>query len=399
MAHTDELFEDLGDESETGERSSVSAKVVFKPSRRGERYLLPPSLDELIGPDNLVRFIDAVVERLDLSELIAQYRGGGASAYHPAMLLKVWLFGWCRKVSTARPLAAALTRDVEFMWLAGEQRPGFVTLSDFRRRLNGTIKDIFRDVVGLAIQAGLVRKEELYIDHTKMEANSNPHRVVWRKNAERYLSRAEAELERLLELIDRLNEEEEEQEQEPAEGPGVDELTPELLDDLVERVNRRLKAGEKERSEATEEKKQLRRGKDRLEARGRYQDQLEQLDGRNSMARSDPDSSAMMMKDKVTIRPGYNLGIAAENGIVVGYDVSNNANDSVSFTAVLEEARNTLDETPERVGYNQSWWIKKQKGHTLRSRRTNSIRRRNVCPEGRIHRKAVTYQHKMKCWS
>ena len=346
MAHTDGLFEDVGVESDGDEGRSVSAKVVFKPTHRGECYLLPPSLDELIGADNLVRFIDAVVERLDLGELIEQYRGGGASAYHPSTLLKIWLFGWCRKVYTARPLAAALTRDVEFMWLAGEQRPSFVTLSDFRRRLNGTIKDIFKDVVGLAIRAGLVRKEELYIDHTKMEANSNPHRVVWRKNAERYLSRAEAELERLLELIDRLNEEEE---REPAECPQVDELTPELLDELVERVNERLKAGEKERSEATEEKKQLRRGKERLQARQRYQEQLEQLDGRNSMARSDPDSSAMMMKDKVTIRPGYNLGIAAENGIVVGYDVSNNANDSVSFAAVLDDARKAVGGNPERV--------------------------------------------------
>ena len=64
------------------------AKVVFKPSHRGECYLLPPSLDELIGNDNLVRFVDAVVDRLELSELIERYTGGGASAYHPATLLR-----------------------------------------------------------------------------------------------------------------------------------------------------------------------------------------------------------------------------------------------------------------------------------------------------------------------
>lgn len=171
MEETVGLFDDVRAETDHGTEESVNAKVVFKPSHRGECYLLPPSLDELIGPGNLIRFVDAVVERLDLSELVEQYRGGGASAYHPATLLKIWLFGWCRKVYTARPLAAALTRDVEFMWLAGEKRPSLVTLSNFRRRLNGTIKEIFRDVVELAIRAVLVRREELNIDHTRLSGS------------------------------------------------------------------------------------------------------------------------------------------------------------------------------------------------------------------------------------
>lgn len=346
MSANDQLFEDLeiGAEKVTG--TAGGGKMVFKPSHRGECYLLPPSLDELIGPQNLVRFVDAVVDRLDLSDVIEKYRGGGASAYHPAMLLKIWLFGWCRKVYTSRPLAAALTRDVEFMWLAGEQRPSFMTLADFRRRLNTTIKQIFKDVAGLVMQAGLVRGDELYIDHTKMEANNSRHRVVWRKNAERYLDRANEELEKLLVLIDRLNDEEETR---PEAHPKSEALTAELLDELVERVNGRLKEGVIEREQATEEKKQLRQGKERLAARARYQQQLDELDGRNSMGKSDPESSAMLMKDHITVQPGYNLGIAVENGIVVGYDVSNNANDGVSFQAVLDDAANTIGGSPKRV--------------------------------------------------
>ena len=346
MAAVDALFEGVGADGGSRGGEASGAKVVFKPSHRGECYLLPPSLDELIGSDNLVRFVDAVVDRLDLSGLIEQYKGGGASAYHPATLLKIWLFGWCRRVYTARPLAAALGRDIEFMWLSGEQRPSFVTLADFRRRLNGTIKEIFKEIVGLAICAGMVRKEEIYIDHTKMEANSNRHRVVWRKSVEKYLSRAEAELDRLLELIDQLNEEEE---TEADQQPQIDSLTSQMMDELIERVNQRVKAGEKERSDATAQKRQLRRGKDRLEARERYLSTLERLEGRNSLAKSDPESTAMMMKDGVTIRPGYNLGIASENGIVVGYDVSNNSNDSMSFKPVLDDARSSLGRKPKRV--------------------------------------------------
>lgn len=127
------------------------------------------------------------------------------------------------------------------MWLSGEQRLSFVTPADFRRRLNGTIKDIFKQIVGLAIRAGMVRKEEIYMDHTKTEANSNRYRVVWRKSVEKYLGRAEAELDRLLDLIDELNKKEE---TEAEQQPQFDSLTPKMMDELIERVNQRVKAGE-----------------------------------------------------------------------------------------------------------------------------------------------------------
>ena len=146
------------------------------------------------------------------------------------------------------------------MWLAGEQRQSFVTLAGFRRRLNGTIKNILKEIVGLSIRAGMVRKEQIYINHTKMEANSNRHRVVWRKRVEKYLGRAEAELERLLELIDRLNEEEQ---AECEQQVPIDTLTPQMLDELIERVNQRVKAREKARSEAAAQKRQLRRSRQR----------------------------------------------------------------------------------------------------------------------------------------
>ena len=77
VAGTDWLFEDDRAKVEQDDEGCGNAKVVFKPSHRGESYLLPPSLNELIGPDNLVRFVDAVVDRLDLSGLIERYKGGG----------------------------------------------------------------------------------------------------------------------------------------------------------------------------------------------------------------------------------------------------------------------------------------------------------------------------------
>ena len=84
MAGTGRLLEAVGTEAGPDARGAGNSKVVFRPSHRGACYPLPPSLDELIGPQNLVRFVDVVVDRLDLSGLIEQHKGGGASACHPA---------------------------------------------------------------------------------------------------------------------------------------------------------------------------------------------------------------------------------------------------------------------------------------------------------------------------
>jgi hypothetical protein len=120
------------------------------------------------------------------------------------------------------------------MWIAGTQTPSFMTLSEFRKSLGKDIKTIFKEVVKLAMTAGVIDGSEIYIDHTKVEANANRHRVTWRKNVERHLTKAEMELDKLLELIDRLNDEEERQFPSPGDQAlPVTTITPDMLDALA----------------------------------------------------------------------------------------------------------------------------------------------------------------------
>lgn len=346
----EELFPDI--ELQKGhqrEKQTTGRKVVFRMDHRNQQFLLPPSLDEFVPPDHLARFIDAVVDRLDLSEILARYKGGGASAYHPALLLKIWLFGWLRKIYTSRPLALACRRDVEFMWLTGNQTPSFMTLSDFRKKLGKDIKTIFKEVVKMAMTAGVIDGSEIYIDHTKMEANANRNRMIWRKNAERFLSKVEVELDKLLELIDRLNSEEENESSSPEEKTTVSDITPDMLDNLANRINQQLKEGKKGRDQGADEKNTLRKGKKRIEQQKKYQSILEELGDKTSMSMGDREAPAMMMKDKVSIKPGYNVGITTQNGIVTGFDISDNSNDANSFKILLTEAQHNLDTKAKRV--------------------------------------------------
>lgn len=236
------------------------------------------------------------------------------------------------------------------MWIAGGQTPSFMTLSEFRKSLGKDIKIIFKEVVKLAVTSGVIDGTEIYIDHTKVEADANRHRVTWRKNIERHLATVEADLDKLLELIDQLNDQEEcEFPSQSERDSAVEAITPELLDALAARINQQLKTGHKERQQATQEKETLRKGKERLKQKARYQATLETMGDKNSMAKADPEAPAMMMKDKISIKPGYNVGIATQNGIVVGYDVSNNPNDGNSFKAMVTEAQTNLERKTERI--------------------------------------------------
>ncbi|MDZ7645686.1 MAG: transposase [Cytophagales bacterium] len=100
--------------------AKVKTSVIFKQYQQQQVLLLPPSLDELISPKHLVRVVNQVVESMDISDLINLYEGGGTSAYHPRMLLKVLLYAYSVKIYTGRKMARALSDLLQF---AGSLNP------------------------------------------------------------------------------------------------------------------------------------------------------------------------------------------------------------------------------------------------------------------------------------
>jgi transposase len=107
-------------------------QITFKPYSMEQMSLLPPSLEELIPEHHLVRVVNRVVEELDLAPLLAKYKGGGASSYHPKMMLKVIVYAYTQKIYSSRKMEKALWENIGFMWLSGGNRPDFHTLNNFR---------------------------------------------------------------------------------------------------------------------------------------------------------------------------------------------------------------------------------------------------------------------------
>ena len=188
---------------DTTRRYGSRGVVRFKPYDPTQPTFLPPSLGELIPKDHLVRFVSYAVDRLDLTPLMDAYVGGGASAYHPRMMLKVVLYGMTQGVYSSRKLARALREQIPFMWLAAGQQPDFRTINRFRTEQAGpALREIFASLLEVLIDEELITGETLYVDGTKMEANAGRYTFVWRKNAERYGRARRERIERLLAEVD-----------------------------------------------------------------------------------------------------------------------------------------------------------------------------------------------------
>src|SRR5216684_8971325 len=154
--------------------------VVFKANHQHQIMAFPPSLEELVPGDHPVRVVQAVLEKVDITALLQQYKPGGTSSYHPRMLLKALVYGYINNIYSSRKIEEALQRDVHFMWLTGMSKPDHNTINRFRgQRLQRTLQPIFTQVVLLLCEEGLLSLKDLYTDGTKIEANANRYTFVW----------------------------------------------------------------------------------------------------------------------------------------------------------------------------------------------------------------------------
>ena len=143
-------------------RSKLS-KLVFKPYSPNQMMLLPPSLDELIPVKHPVRVVNEVIDSIDISPLLQNYKSGGTSSYHPKMLLKIMVYAYMTNIYSSRRMENALRENVFFMWLSSMSYPDHNTINRFRsERLAGVLKDIFKEVVLLLSEQGLISLKEIY---------------------------------------------------------------------------------------------------------------------------------------------------------------------------------------------------------------------------------------------
>jgi transposase len=137
-----------------------------------QAYLLPPSVKDVLGEAHLCFFVHRAVEKLDLREFEQAYSDEGHPAYHPALLLKVWLYAYALGVTSSRRLEQRIQEDLAFRYLAGGAQPDFWALNEFRKRHGRALNDVFTQVVELARSLGMGKLGHVAIDSTRIAANA-----------------------------------------------------------------------------------------------------------------------------------------------------------------------------------------------------------------------------------
>ena len=154
-------------------------KPIFKPYNSDQLSLLPPSLDELIPGNHVVRLVRDVIAQLDIDLILKKYKGGGTSSYYPKLLLKVLIYGYLSNTYSFLKIEQAVSSNIYYMCLAGMQRPDHNTINRFRNdKLKGVLKEVFGQVVTLKVGQGIVDIKTIYVAGTKLEANANKYTFV-----------------------------------------------------------------------------------------------------------------------------------------------------------------------------------------------------------------------------
>lgn len=321
------------------------AKLAIKSDNRKQSLLLPPSLDELVPENHMVRVVDAVIDRLDISDILSTYRGGGNSAFNPKMMLKVLVFAYLSNVYSSRRIEDLLRRDIYFMWLAGMKRPDFRTINYYRgKRLKEGFDAVFTQVVRLLHEEGFVSLKVQYIDGTKIESVANKYTFVWRGSVEKYDARLKAKTEALLRQI------EQNHSIESRETPAAEELTAEKVAERVDRIREKVDAA----NLSKEERKALKQIEtDAVPRMNRYKEQLETMGSRNSYSKTDPDATFMRMKEDAMLngqlKPGYNVQISTENQFITNFGIYQRPTDTLTMISYLESFKTRYGMQSEEI--------------------------------------------------
>jgi transposase len=334
-----------------------SDKITYKSYDQNQMYLIPPSADELIPHDHLVRLVNETIDEMGIERLLRRYQiGGGASRYHPVMMTKLFVYGYMTKTCSSRMLAKAVRENVMFMWLAGGQKPDFRTLNDFRGKiLKEVMEEIFVTAVKMLAAKGYVKLENYFEDGTKIESAAGRYTYVWKKSVVKNNKNLDDKLRGYIRLAQKVWEDENAEygDKDLEELGGKDGYTSSDVKELAGILKERI-----QRIADEEDKKKLKTGlraieKEYLPRKRKYEKAVRICGKRNSYSRTDPDATFMRMKDDIMgkgqLKPAYNVQIGTENGFVTGYDIFQNPGDTKTLKPHLKRQKKRLGVKPKVV--------------------------------------------------
>ena len=322
---------------------------TFRPYDPQQQLLLPAALQEWLPEDHLAYFISDVVDQLDLSAITARYeeqRGG--PPYHPRMLVKVLLYGYCNGVASSRRIARRLHEDIVFRVLAANNTPDFRTVSDFRKDHLAALGELFLQVLELCRQAGLVKLGHVVLDGTKVKANASRNKAMSYGQMKEKEAQLEAEVAELLRRAEETDEEEDQR-------YGPDRRGDELPEELAFRESRLRKIRE---AKATLEA-EAQAAAETAEAEGKEHPGVP--DDKAQRNFTDPDSRIMPMPGGRDFQQAYNCQavVDSERQVIVSARATNIPSDKQQAVTMIEETISNAGIVPTEVSADAGYYSAK----------------------------------------
>jgi len=313
---------------------------------------LPLSFEDFIPKNHLVRVVNTVVDSLELKPLYDRYKEGGCPAYHPRMMLKVMIYSFSQKIYSSRQIAKALRENINFMWIAGGNKPDFRTINRFRLDMKDIIEDVFYEILHLLIEKKYINLQNYFLDGTKIEANANKYTFVWNKSVSNYDRKLDEKIRAHLCEINRIVADENRiyLDQDLEETGENSRITASQVEAVIESIDKKLAENPKDK---TLKKKTREFKKDILPRKQKYEASFTAFKGRNSYSKTDPDATFMRMKEDAMLngqlKPGYNIQIGTENRYIVGFTIHPNPTDTKTMIPHLEHLKSKLGKLPENI--------------------------------------------------
>jgi transposase len=282
-------------------------------SDREQLTLFPEALDEYIAEDNPVRFLDAFVETLDfggLGFLHAMLQETGRPPYHPADLLKLYVYGYLNRIRSSRRLETESGRNLELMWLLKRLTPDFKTIADFRRDNRQAIRQVSREFTLFCRRLDLFGGELVAIDGSKFKAQNSKGRNFTQRKLKRQIKDLDKKIDDYLEELDQADEEE----KDVPDKPNADQLR-----EKIEAMKRRQA-----------ERRQL-------------EEQMRQS-GQSQISLTDPDSRSMPVGGGEATVVGFNVQLSVDSKykLIVDHEVTTDVTDRGLLSAMAERAKQAL---------------------------------------------------------
>ncbi|QBF29091.1 IS1182 family transposase [Pseudomonas tructae] len=287
-------------------------KRFIEGESRTQVTLLPECLDDYITEENPVRVVDVFVDELDLKAL--GFEGAnpattGRPAYHPAVLLKIYIYGYLNRIQSSRRLEREAERNVELMWLVGRLAPDFKTIADFRGDNGKAIRSVCRQFVVLCRNLDLFSQSIIAIDGSKFKAVNNRDRNFTQGKVTARMQQIEQSIDRYLAAMD-----------------SADRTSPEVVEAKTERL------------------------KDKIEKLKQQMEKLKDIDAQlqaspdKQISLTDPDARSMVTSGRGSGTVGYNVQTAVDDKhhLIIAHEVTNVGNDRGQLSNMANQAREEI---------------------------------------------------------